>query len=255
MNTAQPLVFGGRYVEDTDSGSNITEIRRADDGRLFSMKRKRVSLVLFSGGVESTYVLAKLLRETEDEVIAHHVHLINLEGRHLVEAERCEQIVAYMNEHFRPFQYTESTVDRRKFQVFGLDVITAAFEAAIVSESFRLDRFYGIDRWTTGACLEDFEEGGVEQEEGRLTSMFAAFEANSAKPPQGAEAPDGSTGPTKVPRYFQLPYVSKRDEIDYLGPEIARLSWSCRTPKKSATGSWRACGTCKSCRLRASVEA
>ena len=33
------------------------------------------SLVLWSGGLDSTYSLVRLLASTEDEIYAHHVHL------------------------------------------------------------------------------------------------------------------------------------------------------------------------------------
>ena len=41
----------------------------------------RTTLVMLSGGVDSVYRLVKLLRETDDEVLAHHVHLVNIEQR------------------------------------------------------------------------------------------------------------------------------------------------------------------------------
>ena len=44
------------------------------------------SLILFSGGVDSTYVLAQKLRETDEIIIAHHIHLVNSEQRHKAEA-------------------------------------------------------------------------------------------------------------------------------------------------------------------------
>lgn len=39
-------------------------------------------LVLCSGGIDSTYQLVKMMRETDDIIVVHRVHMINPEGRH-----------------------------------------------------------------------------------------------------------------------------------------------------------------------------
>ena len=38
-------------------------------------------IVMWSGGIDSTFKLAYLLRETEYQVHAHHVNIVNHEGR------------------------------------------------------------------------------------------------------------------------------------------------------------------------------
>lgn len=224
-----------QIIENTDTKGTVTEIHRSDQGPLISVKRTRATLVMLSGGIDSTYALVKLLRETEDDVIVHHIHLVNREGRHHAEALACKAIVETCRSAFRDFIYTESTIDRSRFQSFGMDVITAAFEAAIVCESFRMGQSYGIDRWTTGACLEEIEASGREGEERRLKAMFACIEANCS--------------PNPPPRYFQLPYQRKRDQIAYIGPDLARMCWTCRTPQRLKDESFAECGQCKTCKL------
>ena len=39
------------------------------------------TLVMFSGGIDSTAMLVKLLTQDADELRVHHVHLVNREGR------------------------------------------------------------------------------------------------------------------------------------------------------------------------------
>jgi 7-cyano-7-deazaguanine synthase in queuosine biosynthesis len=52
-----------------------------------------ISLMMLSGGIDSTYVLARLLRETDDEILVHHVHFLNNSNRHIPEAAACKKIV------------------------------------------------------------------------------------------------------------------------------------------------------------------
>ena len=39
----------------------------------------KTMLVMFSGGIDSTHSLVELLRETDDEVLVHHIHLVNVD--------------------------------------------------------------------------------------------------------------------------------------------------------------------------------
>ncbi len=52
-------------------------------------------LVMLSGGLDSTACLVWALTETNEPVHVHHMHLVNWEGRHDVEAEACSRIIAY----------------------------------------------------------------------------------------------------------------------------------------------------------------
>ena len=46
-------------------------------------------IVMWSGGIDSTFKLAYLLKETEYQVHAHHVHIVNREGRSQAEPAAC----------------------------------------------------------------------------------------------------------------------------------------------------------------------
>ena len=152
-----PPDIPGYVEEDAGPGIQIKEVLKSDEGNLVTRNRPRITLVMLSGGIDSAYVLAKVLRESDDIVLAHHIHLINKEGRHLQEAKACEQIVQYCKTHIRDFYYTQSVIDRRKFRAFGIDIITAASEAGIVVQSYRADTGSLVDRWTVGINAEDVE--------------------------------------------------------------------------------------------------
>lgn len=203
--------------------------------------RKQVSLVMLSGGVDSVYVLHRLLRESDDEVIAHHIHFVNREGRHKAEDMACKRIVAHLRKTVRPFHYTESTIDRRRFNAFGMDDMCTGFEVGIISNSFLMTRGYPVDRWTSGTCLEEELEyyGSTELE--RFEHVLNAAAASSY--------------PNPAPRYFQLKIIPKRDQLDYMGKTLVDLCWTCRTPVWGDNGIPTECGTCKTCTLMGRIRA
>ena len=77
--------------------------------------RKKSSVLMLSGGVDSVSVLKRVLDETDEYLYVHHIHLKNDEGldckRYIKEAEACRKVVPYMKKNFRDFHYTESTID------------------------------------------------------------------------------------------------------------------------------------------------
>ena len=48
--------------------------------------------VMPSGGLESTHALAKFLRETDEELVVHHVRLVDPARHHPLEAIACLSI-------------------------------------------------------------------------------------------------------------------------------------------------------------------
>ena len=55
---------------------------------------------MLSGGIDSVYLLKKLLVETNENIYAHHLHLINGEGkqieRYKLESIAVRKVVPYM---------------------------------------------------------------------------------------------------------------------------------------------------------------
>ncbi|MDF1750708.1 MAG: methyltransferase domain-containing protein [Alphaproteobacteria bacterium] len=203
-------------------------------------RRKQVSLVMFSGGVDSVYTLYRLLKESDDEIIAHHIHFINREGRHKAEDIACRQIVQHLKTMVRPFIYTESSIDRRRFQAFGMDDMAVAFEVGVIANSFLIDRGHMIDRWTTGTCLEEELEYYGQEEVERFEHILNTAAA--------------SCYPSPAPRFFQLKIIPKRDQIAYMGETLTRLCWTCRKPVWKDDGTAEECGQCKTCNLMTRIR-
>ncbi|MEQ1612360.1 MAG: hypothetical protein ABL904_06375, partial [Hyphomicrobiaceae bacterium] len=123
-------------------------------GKMLIERAKPATIIMFSGGVDSTYTLLKQLRESQDELLVHHINFINRERRHEIEADRCRQIVEICQRQYRPFQYSESTLDHRSFQFFGYDMIAVGFEAGLVAHSHLMRTGRMPERWTIGNCVE-----------------------------------------------------------------------------------------------------
>lgn len=67
-------------------------------------------LVMFSGGLDSTTALYKLLKETNNNIYVHHIILKDTSNRWKYELDTSRDIVKYLK-NIRPFDYSESTVD------------------------------------------------------------------------------------------------------------------------------------------------
>ncbi len=193
---------------------------------------RRSTLVMVSGGVDSVWTLMRLLRDTDDEIFAHHVHFINEEGRHEAEAAACRALVPELRK-IRPFQWSETAIDHRNMRWFGFDIMGVGFEAGICAHSFHRARGRPMDRWTIGTCAEEGHDAA------RFVHVEAALAANCY--------------PNPAPPFFLLPPVPKAQEIAELGP-LARLCWTCRRPLRRE-GGWAECGACKTCKLMAEAGA
>ena len=203
-----------------------------DESIIRVRRRRRVTLVMLSGGIDSVYTLVKLLRETDDIVLAHHVDMINEEGRWQVERAACREIVSYCQKTYRSFEYSESGVDHRGLRFFGFDMVTVGFEAGLVAHAYHDATGALPDRWAIGSCLEEGSNSD------RWVHVLACFEANCF--------------PLPPPPFFSLPVISKKEEMDYLGRELLELAWTCRRPVKSGTG-YIECGVCKTCKLMTEI--
>ena len=201
---------------------------------------RKTRLISLSGGFDSTFLLAKCLRETDDVVVAHHVHLKNSENRAEAENVACNRIVNFCRSRYRDFLYTTSTVDRRDLDFYGYDVLTVAAECGVAAVSYSVTGGKMPDVWMLGLCAEDIKNipAATTQATGeRIDHIKAAIAA--------------ACYPLAAPIYERPRIHSKREIIDYLGPDLASLCWTCRTPIDPDARP-RPCGQCRACKdLRA----
>jgi 7-cyano-7-deazaguanine synthase in queuosine biosynthesis len=187
------------------------------------------TLVMFSGGLDSTAMLVKLLAESADELRVHHIRMINQERRDLAEQRAVEAIVAYCRARYRPFRYSESALDFAALEAIPIDYLSIAFVACQVAIDTP-----GCRRVAVGALAADTDIANRSARQKRVfEEMYACYRARKLGEPQ-------------VEWSFPVFHTPKAELAAALPPELLDLTWSCRRPVEG----FKPCGTCKACRVR-----
>lgn len=196
------------------------------------------TLLMFSGGLDSTAALHNLLTGSDDELRVHHVHLVNREGRAHAEADATAAIVAWCRAHLRPFQYSESTIDFSGLQAIPIDYLSIAFAACQVAIDTP-----GCNRIALGILATD--PGEIKH---RISVnqqlVFDAMYASYRKRKLGE--PD-------LQWIYPVYGLSKAQVVASLPEELRALAWSCRRPV-TTPGGYRICGECKPCLARSAIS-
>jgi 7-cyano-7-deazaguanine synthase in queuosine biosynthesis len=191
------------------------------------------TLVMFSGGVDSTAMLVKLLaeprEEMRDELRVHHIRMVNREGRDRAESRAVAGIVAYCRAHYRAFRYSESALDFSALEAIPIDYLSIAFVACQVAIDTP-----GCNRIAVGALAADTDIANRSARQQRVfQEMYACYRARKL-------------GEPSVEWIFPVYDVPKSELAAALPHELLDLTWSCRRPVKG----FRPCGACKACRAR-----
>jgi len=217
--------------------------------------RKKSSVLMLSGGVDSVAALKYVLVETDKLLYVHHIHLKSNEGieypRYKKEAEAVRKIVPYMKKTFRNFNYTESTIDVRQIKgllpdyyeeedfsliplTFVPDLLFWSFMAGLLLKISKSNELY------LGGCLEDFTKIRFSDDEFSLENQIKFV---------GNPAIDCASYPHEAPIVLKAPdpLLSKKQEIKYLGKELMNMVWYCREPMEK-NGEFVACHECHSCK-------
>ena len=197
-------------------------------------------LVTWSGGLDSTYGLARVLRETEDEIFVHHIHRFAPHDDKMTAAQSCQyeaaavaKMLPLMRERFRDFAYSESLVDNTAFSQFAPDATTVLLFAGCMAR--RLG-FGPEDRILDVMNKDEDGDWGPGSISGRLLRMNSL---NILKLVVRAE--------DVPPLYTYDGIPTKAEEVAYLPRELVELNASCRAPQL-IDGTWRNCGVCRKCR-------
>jgi 7-cyano-7-deazaguanine synthase in queuosine biosynthesis len=193
------------------------------------------TLVMYSGGLDSTAMLVKLLAETEDELRVHHIRMANREQRADAEQAAVERIVAWCRERYRAFRYSESALDFGELEAIPIDYVCIAFVACQVAiDTPRCDRI------AVGALARDTD---IENRSARQRRVFdALYECYRAR----------KLGEPEVQWIYPVYHATKAQLAAGLPRELVDLAWSCRRPVRTA-GRWRPCGVCKACLARQGI--
>lgn len=184
---------------------------------------------MFSGGLDSTAMLVKLLAGSAEELRVHHIHMANREGRERAERRAVEAIVAYCRKHFRAFRYSESGLDFTALEAIPIDYLSIAFVACQVAIDTP-----GCNRIAVGALAADTDIANRSARQKRVfDEMYACYRARKLGEPQ-------------VEWSYPVFHTPKADLAAGLPEELLNLTWSCRRPLEG----FRPCGACKACRVR-----
>ena len=194
---------------------------------------------MFSGGLDSTAMLVKLLTETRDDLRVHHVRMLNRERRAPAEQAAVDSIVAWCGSRYRPFRYSESGLDFADLEAIPIDFLSIAYVACQVA----------IDtpqctRIAVGTLARDLDEvkRSVSAAQRRVfKTMYEVYRARKV-------------GEESIEWIYPVYELSKAQVALVLAPELRALTWSCRRPVATRSG-YRICGTCKPCRFRGEVAA
>lgn len=179
-------------------------------------------VVLFSGGLDSTYALWYCVAKTDNPVHTHHVIIRNdVSKRWKEEREACRDIVDYLQKNYRDFDYSESGFDFFNFRNVNWDVDIALIAGIMVARNIM-----GLKRIVSGPTKSDLDRN----------PHIPSDILKSAIMPKDCIYEEGfRPGITKT----------KKEIYDEMPKELSKLAWSCRHPNNG-----KPCGECKACRLR-----
>ena len=189
---------------------------------------------MFSGGIDSTAMLVKLLAQSTEELRVHHIRMVNREGRDRAESRAVEAIVAYCRKHYRPFRYSESGLDFTALEAIPIDYLSIAFVACQVAIDTP-----GCNRIAVGSLAADTDIANRSARQNRVFEvMYECYRARKL-------------GEPRVDWVFPVYDTPKAELAAALPQELLDLTWSCRRPVKD----FRPCGVCKACRVRQGLRA
>ena len=193
------------------------------------------TLVMFSGGLDSTAMLVKLLTQSRDELRVHHIRMVNREGRAEAEQAAVEAILAWCR-RYRSFRYSESGLDFATLEAIPIDYLSIAYVACQVAIDTP-----GCDRIAVASLSRDTD---IVNRSARQRQVFdAMYDCYRAR----------KLGEPKVEWVYPVYDCTKAQVAELLPAELAALTWSCRRPV-AKPGGWAPCGACKACLARAGIS-
>lgn len=186
-------------------------------------------LAAVSGGLDSVAMLYLLLTETSRPIHVHHVKIEPRidRGRWRVEERAIERILPWLQERTRPFVWTRS--HRPPKFVRDADIVIVTEECAKVG--LGLYGREGVSGLARGANAHDMVDGDTGRRQRAAAAVWQRV-----------------FGPSPPPIEFPIAHLTRGELWAMLPPELAALTWSCRTPMGTGPGRYRHCGACHTCR-------
>lgn len=194
---------------------------------------------MYSGGLDSTAMLVRLLAETADDLRVHHIRMANREGRVDAEQAAVEAVVEWCRSRYRPFRYSESGLDFSGLEAIPIDYLSVAYVACQVAIDTP-----GCNRIAVGTLARDLDEIKRSVTSAQRRVFWAMYECYRAR----------KLGEPAIEWLYPVYAMTKPQIASLLEPEVRQMTWSCRRPVQAGAG-FCICGACKPCRARADIGA
>jgi 7-cyano-7-deazaguanine synthase in queuosine biosynthesis len=194
---------------------------------------------MFSGGLDSTAALVRLLTETNDDLRVHHIRMRNREGRADAEQRAVDAIIGWCHSHYRPFRYSESGLDFSSMDAIPIDFLSVAYVACQVA--IDTPDCTKIAAGTLARDLDEIKRSVCASQRRVFASMYECYRARKL-------------GEPTLEWIYPVYALTKPQVASLLFPELRMLTWSCRRPLPDGAG-FRTCGICKPCRARIDLPA
>jgi 7-cyano-7-deazaguanine synthase in queuosine biosynthesis len=193
------------------------------------------TLLMFSGGLDSTGALWQLLQNKDNKLHLHHLHLINKEKRARAEHIAVKNIISYISKYYK-VKYSESYHEYPHYsyltminkntlalnQNFMFDSDIYNFIAGTICLSLPQIKTIAIGRTKSDDSLD------VEQRAIRGNKLLELFTTN-------------------VKKIYPVGHLTKHEIYNMLPKELRDITWSCRTPIYIDQNTIQECGKCKTC--------
>lgn len=199
---------------------------------------KDTILVMFSGGVDSTFMLYHYLKNTDYNIHVHHISLRYPSEPRWEEEDMASRKVVEYCKNIRDFEYTESRFDIDFYKYVGRDSDTQLLVASKVAPNLKGNVRVALG-WQYRDIRSDVFTGRMDN---KVSEKLWSALCNSM------DAPFGENVSRKL--LFPLIYLkmTKKNIIQEMQGELLKLTWSCRKPIVDENSCSYPCGHCRVCK-------
>ena len=175
------------------------------------------TLIQFSGGIDSTFVLWWwLLNHPDEYCVVHHIDMMHFEKRNKEELDAVDRVLRWLDSQgLKNYFYLQNPFDYGNIPGVVYDVEVCGFLAGIILYS---ERFKSISKVFFPIYGHETTREQIRKEVMHLTAK------------------------RKVECIYPLVGLSKTDVMKMMPYELLKLCWYCRVPLDG-----KACGNCNTC--------
>jgi len=196
------------------------------------------TLLMFSGGLDSTGALWNLLKDEQNKIHLHHLHLVNLTKRAKPEEIAVKNILLYINKTYRNVKYSESYHEYSAYST--LSQIKNTNNYLVLNQNLMFDSdIYNFMAATICFALPNIKKIAV----GRTKSDDSPAVLERAI--RGNELLKLFV--PHIEKIYPVEHLTKSEIYNMLPEELRNMTWSCRTPVNADNDTFIECGKCKTC--------